>query len=160
MPTTRIGFKDLETWSGQDQLIAFGPTLRVQIGFDPSYHPDHSSSPNLPELELPALVDTGATESCIDSALARKLQLPAVDTVRIAGIQGASETVVYLAQIYVPALDYTIFGRFSGVHLVSGGQPHSALLGRTFLRNFILTYEGRTGEVVIGNDVEPLTRAQ
>jgi len=160
MPTTRIGFSDSESWSGQDKLIAFGPTLHVLIGFDPNFHPDHSPFPNLPELELPALVDTGATESCIDSALAQKLQLPAVDTGQISGVQGTSETVFYLAQIYVPSLNYTIYGRFSGVHLASGGQPHSALLGRTFLRNFVLTYEGRTGDVIIGNDANPLSRAQ
>lgn len=153
MPTTRIGFSDSESWSGQDKLIAFGPTLHVQIGFDPNFHPDLPPLPDLPELELPALVDTGATESCIDSALAQKLQLPAVDTGQISGVQGASETVYYLAQIFVPSLNYTIYGRFSGVHLASGGQPHSALLGKTFLRNFELTYEGRTGDVIIGNDL-------
>ena len=160
MPTTRIGFHDSDSLSGQDQLVRFGPTLFVQIGFDPSFRSGVSPHPNLPQLELPALVDTGASESCIDSALAQNLQLPAVDTGRISGVQGASETVFFLAQIYVPALDGTIFGKFAGVHLVSGGQPHSALLGRAFLGNFVLTYEGRTGEVIIGNDLEPLPRAE
>ena len=156
MSTTRIGFDDSNTTSGRDQLVRFGPTLFVKIGFDPSYRPGVSPPPDLPQLELPALVDTGATESCIDSALAQNLQLPAVDTGFISGVQGASETVFYLAQIYIPALDATIFGRFSGVHLASGGQLHSALLGRTFLQNFVLTYEGRTGDVIIGNDLEPV----
>ena len=158
MPTTRIGFQDSDSLSGQSQLVRFGPTLFVQIGFDPDYRTGVSPHPNLPQLDLPALVDTGASESCIDSALAQDLQLPAVDTGYISGVQGASETVFYLAQIYVPSLNWIIFGRFSGVHLASGSQPHSALLGRTFLQNFVLTYEGRTGEVIIGNDLEPLPR--
>ncbi len=160
MPTARIGFNDTDSLSGLDLLIRFGPTLFVQIGFDPAYTPDVSPCPSLPQLELPALVDTGASESCIDSALAQKLELPAVDTGYISGVQGASETVIYLAQIYVPRLNWTIYGRFSGVHLVSGGQPHNALLGRDFLRHFVLTYDGRTGDVIIGNDLDPLPRVE
>lgn len=160
MPTTRIGFKDTDSLSGQDILIRFGPTLFVQIGFDPAYKPEASSRPSLPQLELPALVDTGASESCIDSALAQKLELPAVDTGYISGVQGTSETIFYLAQIFVPGLNWTIYGRFSGVHLTTGGQPHNTLLGRDFLRNFALPYEGRTGDVIIGNDVDPLAHAE
>ena len=40
---------------------------------------------------------------------------------------------VHLAQIYVPSLDFTVYGRFSAVHLAAGGQAHQALIGRTFL---------------------------
>ena len=93
MPTTRIGFDATDSWSSRDQLTTFGPTLFVQIGFDPNFRPGSAPLPNLPQLQLPALVDTGASESCIDSALAQKLQLPAVDTGQISGVQGASETV-------------------------------------------------------------------
>lgn len=158
MPTTRIGFNDTDSLSSQDLLARFGPTLFVLIGFDQTYNPRVSPRPSLPQLELPALVDTGASESCIDSALAQRLDLPAVDTGYISGVQGASETTFYLAQIYVPRLNWTIYGRFAGVHLTTGGQPHNALMGRDFLRNFVLTYEGRTGDVTIGDDVDPLPR--
>lgn len=58
----------------------------------------------------------------------------------------------YLAQIYITTLGVTVYGRFAGVHLVAGGQPHVALLGRTFLQHFTMTYEGRTGQVTISND--------
>ena len=160
MPTIRIGFNDTGSLSGQDLLVRFGPTIFVLIGFDPAYSPGVSPRPSLPQLELPALVDTGASESCIDSALAQKLELPAVDTGFISGVQGASETIFYLAQIYVPRLNWTIYGRFSGVHLTTGGQPHNALMGRDFLRNFVLTYEGRTGDVIIGNNFDPLPRVE
>ena len=57
-----------------------------------------------------------------------------------------------LAQIYVPDLDFTVYGRFRGVRLSDGGQPHSALIGRTFLRHFTMFYDGRTGAVTISND--------
>ena len=27
---------------------------------------------------------------------------------------------------------YAVYGTFAGVHLIAGGQPHRALVGRTF----------------------------
>ena len=152
MPTTRVGFDDGGGISGRDALIRYGPTLYVQIGFDPTYRPAETTRPNLSDIRLPALVDTGALESCIDSALASKLGLPIVDQGAIADVHGASTVNVHLAQIYVPDLDSTVYGRFSGVHLSEGGQPHSALIGRTFLQNVTMVYEGRTGTVTISND--------
>lgn len=152
MPTTRAGFDDGGGILGGDALVRHGPTLYVQIGFDPTFRPDDAARPVLPEIKLPALVDTGATESCIDSVLATKLGLPVVDQWAIAGVQGESKVNVHLAQIYVPDLEFTVSGRFPGVHLSDGGQPHSSLIGRTFLQNFIMVYEGRTGTVTISND--------
>jgi hypothetical protein len=38
---------------------------------------------------------------------------------------------------------------FAGVHLVTGGQIHWALIGRTFLQHYTMVYEGRTGTVTI-----------
>lgn len=144
MPTVRLEYGET--------LVSLGPTLMVQIGFDPSFRSENLMHPNLPQRQYPALVDTGATESCIDSALARDLGLPIVDRKVVAGIQGESEFNVHIAQIHISDLDYTIYGRFTGVHLNTGGQPHSSLIGRTFLRNFTMIYEGRTGTVIISND--------
>lgn len=152
MVEAQVGFDDGDGGTGIDWLIRFGPTLYVQIGFDPNFRLGQDPAPTLPGIRLPALVDTGAIESCIDSALADQLELPIVDEGIVAGVQGASQVDVYVAQIYVPDLDWTIQGRFHGVHLAEGGQPHSALIGRTFLRYFTMTYEGRTGSVTISND--------
>jgi predicted aspartyl protease len=145
MPSTRIGL-------GRLRLIEQGPTLDVQIEFDPEFRPSELARPNIPEVRLPALVDTGATESCIDSDLARVLQLPIVDRQAIAGVHGASETNVCLAQIHVPDLGFTMYGRFAVVHLAAGGLPHSALLGRNFLQHFTMTYEGKNGVVILSNE--------
>ena len=152
MPSTDAGFTDSAAASGQRQLIQLGPTLSVEIGFDPTFRPALGRRPGLPNSLYHALVDTGATESCIDSELAGILALPVVDQRGIAGVQGASTANVHLAQIHVPELQLTVYGRFSGVHLAAGGQPHKALLGRTFLRNCVMTYDGRTGSVTISND--------
>ena len=152
MPVIEVGFKDRAGLTGQDALIWYGPTLHVRIGFDPTFQPGGGAEPDLPGGRHPALVDTGATESCIDAALAMELGLPIVDRQLVAGVHGADATNFHLAQIYVPGLEWTVYGRFAGVHLAEGGQPHLALIGRTFLHNFTMTYEGRTGSVTISTD--------
>lgn len=127
-----------------------GPTLRVRVGFDPAF--PHGGVPDLPAGTFHALVDTGAGVSCIDSDLARELELPIVDRGRIAGVLGADEVNFHLAQIYVPGLDGTVNGIFAGVHLAAGGQPHAVLLGRDFLNFFTMRYDGRTGSVTLSDD--------
>ena len=124
MPRTEFGFGDAFT------LAEFGPTLLVQIGFDPQFRPG-GGPPDLPDDRFPALVDTGALESCIDSMLAGALGLPVADRRPVSGVHGADEV---------------------NMHLAAGGQPHRALMGRTFLMNFAMTYDGRTGAVALGND--------
>ena len=139
MPSCECGL------SSSVELVRFGPTLEVRIGFDPQFRSE--GIPKLPSNPHLALVDTGALESCIDSQLAEALRLPIVDRKAMAGVQGLSEANIHLAQIFIPALDFTIYGGFSGVHLAAGGQPHYALIGRTFLQRFIMHYEGTTGKV-------------
>ena len=108
--------------------------------------------PELQSGSVPALVDTGATESCIDSELAATLNLPIVNRRPIAGVGGITEVYVHLAQIYIPELAWTIYGRFDGAHLAAGGLLHSALIGRTFLRHYKMNYDGQTGVVILTNE--------
>ena len=130
-------------------LERYGPMVYVHIGLDNNFDPGKASAPNLLATSVPALVDTGASESCIDSSLAEKLELPVVDRQTVAGVHGAQPVNVHLAQIYIPDLDFPMSGMFDGVHLRAGGLPYFALLGRDFLKNFTMTYEGRTGIVSI-----------
>ena len=130
-------------------LVDFGPTLFVQIGFDSIYQPNIGNKPNLPTTIYPALMDTGATDSCIDSSLAANLNLPIVDRQNVAGVHGAHEVNMHLAQIHVPDLPFTVPGYFAAVHLRAGGQPHFALIGRTFLRDFKMIYDGVSGSVTL-----------
>ena len=152
MPTISAGFDSSGDVPGEDALVRFGPTIYVRIGLDVEYQLGNAAQPDLPSDRIPALVDTGALESCIDSTLAIGLSLPVVDRRRVAGAHGAGEVNYHLAQIYIPDLEATISGLFAGVHLAAGGQHHSALIGRTFLRHFTMAYEGRTGIVTISND--------
>jgi predicted aspartyl protease len=150
MPETRCGFDDGPSVRGADLLVSLGPTLLVSVGFDPTYDETDLSRAPTPGIErVRALVDTGAHECSIDSALAASLHLPIVDRQRVSGVGGVMEVNVHLAQIHVPALGFTMYGLFSGVHLAAGGQPCAVLIGRTFLRNFVMTYEGNTGTVTL-----------
>lgn len=149
LPTTNCGFRDGQEGSAQALLVQFGPTLAVQIGFDPDYSPGGVYLPKLPDTLWPALVDTGAMLSCIDSSLANLLRLPIVDRIPLSGVGGKEEFNIHLAQIYVPSLQFTTYGEFAGVHLTSGGQRHYALIGRSFLKDFNMMYNGKTGAVTL-----------
>ena len=147
MPSVECGFPHLPDSRGPDTLVRVGPTLTVQIGFDPEFSP--GGTPNIPSAEFHALVDTGAGESCIDSSVAVSLGLPVVDRQTLAGAHGSGEVNIHLAQLVVPALNLALYGQFAGVHLHAGGQPYSALIGRTFLRAFTMIYDGSTGSVIL-----------
>jgi predicted aspartyl protease len=155
MVQTKCGFDNSPGASGSALLVDLGPTLIVNIGFDPTFSLEKLSRGEVPITGidgLHGLVDTGATESCIDNLLAAQLSLPIVDRRTISGSSGSHQVNVYLAQVHIPTLHYTIYGAFAGVDLKAGGQVHSALIGRTFLRAFTMTYEGRTGTVTLSHD--------
>lgn len=118
MAQTWCGFNDSPGASGAELLVTFGPTLRVNIGFDPAFKPDSVPAPGL--TDLPALVDTGASESCIDSLLAAQLNLPIIDRRKVSGVHRSEDVNMHLAQVHVPTLNFTIYGAFAGVHLVAG----------------------------------------
>lgn len=145
--TTQCGFAPGGLLPAHHMLVVQGPTLVVDIGFDPAFTATSVGVPNLAQRGVPALVDTGAHESFIDNDLAISLKLPVVDRQKVSGSNGQHEVSVYLAHIHVPSLVVTQLGRFGGVHLAAGGQRHSALIGRTFLMHFKMIYDGRTGVV-------------
>lgn len=134
--------------SGADLLVTWGPTVLVDIGFDAEFQPGISTSPPTPGIRaIKALIDTGAADSCIDSLLATQLNLPIVDRRKVAGAHGALEVNMHLAQVTCPALGFSVWGAFAGIHLNAGGQWHQALIGRTFLRHVTLQYDGKSGTV-------------
>lgn len=152
MAETKCGFNDIPGGaSGSLLLVTNGPTLLVNIGFDKNWTLVSGKAPVSSMPNLYALVDTGATESCIDNLLASQLNLPIIDRRQIAGAAGKQTVNMYLAQIYVPALGFTVHGAFAGVDLKAGGQNHNALIGRTFLQKFIMVYDGIAGTVTIKN---------
>jgi len=137
----------------EDLLVSWGPQIFVDIGFDPSYAFVLGGPPPTPgKKQLPALIDTGSGESCIDSLLAAQLNLPIVNKRMQAGAHGAKMVNMHMAQVHIPSLNYIIYGEFAAVDLRIGGQSIDALIGRTFLQHFKMTYDGATGDVeLVGN---------
>jgi hypothetical protein len=93
------------TLNGPDALAHRGPTILIDIGFDPALF--GRSLPSIPgastppaairAVQVPALLDTGASESSIDEQLAQQLQLPLIDKQTSVGISGPVVLNVYLA---------------------------------------------------------------
>ena len=127
-----------------EALSAYGPTFYVRIGIDPKYLPG-GPIPNLPPVGLPALVDTGASLSCVDATLAERLQLPLVDRGPVTGVHGSQETNFYAAQFYSPDLESVVRGLFAGLPLRRSGHLHYALIGRSFLEHFTHGLRGPDG---------------
>jgi hypothetical protein len=128
-----------------DLLVQLGPTLLVDIGLK-----SRSASGELPDLALKsvrALIDTGAGGDCIDDGLAQSLGLPVTDEGEISGIGGKHKAYIYTARLWVPGLKRLLFQPFTGVKLRQGEQWHQVILGRSFLRQYRLTYDGGSGEV-------------
>lgn len=147
MPTIECGI------AGQpDLLVARGPTLPVLIGLDHDLMMAAATRTDALHRALPALLDTGSDTTCIDSDLAYALNLPVADQMIVSGVHGRGLVNLHLARIYIPGLDAVFSGAFAGAGLEAGGQPYTAILGRDFLRQFRLTYDGRTGAVTLSND--------
>ena len=146
------GFETRDGVSGADRLVAVGPTISVRVGHDPAFPPPDGRPTDSPPQLVPALIDTGAWSTCIDSALAASLGLPVAENAVVSGVHGADLVEVYAARVQVPDLGVVFRGRFPAARLSAGGQYHRALIGRDFLSHYALIYDGRTGAVRLVSD--------
>ena len=146
MPLIEAGFLDKDGRPDGDSLRAYGPTVQVVVS------PMASGDAEPKSETVYVLVDTGATESCIDKDLAERLGLPIVDVRTLSGVGGAKEHGVYAALVSIPQLEVVQYGAFTGVDLKAGGQSHMALLGRTFLSGTLLIYDGIRSQVTIASE--------
>ncbi len=125
-------------------LVSAGPTINVLVGQPPL--PD-SPTADHPKLEqVIALIDTGASTSCIDEKFATDLGLTIIDEQTAHGIGGPKLHSRFLAFMQIPELLTHTTKNFLGVDL-KGRQP--ILLGRDFLYNSIFVYDGVTGIISI-----------
>ena len=122
MPLVEADFRGSERWPSLESvssLLAFGPTLWVEVGpLVASVLPTDSPPLSPP---LPALIDTGAHQSCIDIRLAHEIGLPKIDVMKMAGIHGKTDHPVFAAQVIIAQLGMSQYGRFAGVDLAGGG---------------------------------------
>lgn len=92
-----------------------------------------------------ALIDTGATSTCVDDQAAQQLQLPAIDVVTVASASHPStQQNVYPIQIEVVGLPIMVDApRAIGAPLKAQGLL--VLIGRDVLQHTVLVYNGPTG---------------
>lgn len=130
---------DLDRKDGSELLRLFGPHIKVLVG-------SPISSPvgvNVDILQLDALIDTGATDVCIDIKTAELLGLRAVDRTTIGGVGGSVAADVFAGLLEVPALNFKrVVRMFAPVGVVLSSK---VLLGRSFLANYIITFDGPNG---------------
>ena len=133
-----------DTRQGRKLLEYHGPNLEVHIGLDATWAKEHARAPRPDKSNLKALVDTGAQECCIDGALAAELRLPVINQRKVGGV-GSLLVDVHNAQVHVPMLHYTIHGQFAAIPGLIDRIAYPIILGRSFLRVCVLTYDGKTG---------------
>lgn len=134
---------------GAELLVRFGPSLKVDVGFDPNFVAGFGGPPTPGLKGLDALIDTGAQESYVDRALVAELGLPLINRDTVGSALGSAVVDIHMAQVRVVALDMLIFGQFAAVNLRENDIAFDVLLGRAFLENYIFTYEGPTGRATI-----------
>ena len=148
MRTVHAGFKAGKNGLTQPELLAqLGPTFLVDVGA--RNRARDGGPPDLEHKGVRALIDTGAGAHAIDETFALEIGLRRSDEGTLSGVMGEASVNIYTARLYVPGFDLLLFEPFYGVKLKEGGQWHRIVLGRPFLRGYTMTYEGRTGQVVI-----------
>ena len=146
MPIVSATFEDGSGLPDRDALLRHGPSLDIHVA-PLARHGE-------PALEAPpegALIDTGTRHDAIDATFAERLRLPVVDTVEVLTRTGSHTIAVYAAFVAVPRLGLQRFGAFVGIDLALGDVPHLVVLGRSFLEEVILIYDGLRGQVTFAS---------
>jgi hypothetical protein len=147
VPVLRVNFADPKRpqLRSEQLLLQHGPGLPIEIGLAT---PAHQSGPQ-PSVSqaAQALIDTGATHSCIAEPLAQKLNLPIIDQQQVSGVAGPQTHNVYLAQLSIPPpLAASYRGRLIGVQL---GGFYQVIVGRDFLSRTLMICDGLNGTITI-----------
>lgn len=91
-----------------------------------------------------ALIDTGASKIVVDYRMAERLGLRETGQATMLVVGSRLEAKTYVGVLEIPDLGYTKIMEFLAPkvdHLQCG-----VLLGRSFLRDFIMTFDGPTGQ--------------
>ena len=135
---------ELGTPSQPDILVNRGALVGVHIGIPRSQSPLH---------RLPAIIDTGAQLAYyVDIETAQEIGLREIGGIRVptGSVAGFEYTPAYLAQIHVEPLG--VSGRdvpLYGYNIRRLRGAFRFILGREFLKQFRMTYDGPTGSVQI-----------
>lgn len=92
-------------------------------------------------VEVLGVVDTGASVICLDQRIAKQLGLTAVNRRQMEVADGTQiEATTYMAEMDIPQLEFCELVEVFGVPMTY--RSNRVLLGRSFLKNYIVTYNG------------------
>lgn len=151
MPVYDGEFRDSSGRPGPAALLHVGPVLPVEVTI-PSALSDYLSKQGQ-QIPTPvsglALIDTGATRSCVDSQAISSLGVNPIGISFLGTARGQSRHHLYPAKFVFAAIKFEIeFSSAVGVDLSGqgvGGQQLVALIGRDVLLRGVLIYHGTLG---------------
>jgi predicted aspartyl protease len=132
-------------------LLGQGPAVPVVLSVAQSIADQlmQQGLPVPPPVPGSALIDTGASQTCIDDATAQQLQLPVVDVVNMTSASHAStQQNIYPVLIEVAGGIRINVPRAMGANLAPQGLV--TLIGRDFLQYCTLFYNGPHGSITLG----------
>ena len=132
-------------------LEARGPLVLAQIGVPELLARNlRAHGLEIPEDQRgPCVVDTGASLTGVDLGVAQALGLPPFTTAVVCTPTGTEERSVYVVRLEFPGsgLPTRDPARVLGVDLEPLGL--AALIGRDFLRELVMVYDGTAGTVTL-----------
>ena len=137
--------------SAQFALIQQGPIIQVVLGLAQSFAnqlvQQGHSVPN--PVSGQALVDTGASVTCIDDEIAQSMGLPVIDVVQMTSASHASTPAnVYPVQLQIVGTPIRVEVS-RGLGAILKPQNIVALIGRDFLQHCAMFYNGPTGQLTL-----------
>jgi len=151
MPIHNRFFRRPNQEHSPEGLSSAGPLLQVQVMVPPALAALLGQS-NQP-IPAPgtgwALIDTGATRTCVDKAVLDELEVQATGAITTGTAAGPAQQLLYPAKLNFPGANFEIeFGSVIGVDLSGqsiAGQNVIVLLGRNVLSRCVLVYNGPGG---------------
>jgi hypothetical protein len=148
-------FKFSDSWQWRKRTTCFGPLFPIEIHVPAAFA--QLLTANQQPVPAPimgfALIDTGATSSCVDQHSMLSLGVSPIGIHPVAGVGEVANHPVYPAQLAFPNNIVSFaFGARIGVNLLAQSQPGApivALIGRDILSGCVLVYNGTTGLVTL-----------
>ena len=128
--------------SPHEDVTIHGHILSVIIHREPGAAPEEGVRQFY---ETGALIDTGASDICVDYRIAQALKLRQVDQRTIGTAGGSVEVAVYNGVFEVPLLGFKRSMRLFAPRI--DRVNYSVLIGRSLLKDYIVNFNGPTGEV-------------
>lgn len=136
--------------SPSEALERRGPAVQVTVGIAQAFaQPLQQQGTALPTpVSGWALIDTGASKTCVDDVAAKAMGLPVIDVTNMTSASHhAVKQNVYPVLIEIVGTAIKIDCRAMGATLKSQGIV--ALIGRDALRHFTMFYNGPTGQITL-----------